>query len=59
MSIKIADNFEIFRSTETGVPGDAGDRIPIILGAGRAFGSGDHETTSGCLEELENIPVLP
>ncbi|MCP5107918.1 MAG: methyltransferase domain-containing protein, partial [bacterium] len=24
-----------------------------------AFGSGDHETTSGCLEELENIPVLP
>ncbi len=33
-------------------------RIPIILGSGRAFGSGDHETTRTCLEELEKIPLL-
>ena len=36
----------------------AGSRIPIILGPGRAFGSGEHETTSSCLEELEGIPEL-
>jgi ribosomal protein L11 methyltransferase len=55
MSFKIGKHFEVFRSTETvGVS----ERIPIILGVGRAFGSGDHETTSSCLEELENIPSL-
>jgi ribosomal protein L11 methyltransferase len=35
---------------------DSKERIPIVLGPGRAFGSGDHETTRSCLEELENIP---
>ncbi|UCH97370.1 MAG: 50S ribosomal protein L11 methyltransferase [Candidatus Aminicenantes bacterium] len=55
MSFKIGKHFEVFRSTETI---DAGERIPIILGIGRAFGSGDHETTSSCLEELENIPII-
>jgi ribosomal protein L11 methyltransferase len=55
MSFKIGKHFEVFRSTEA--PG-ANERIPIILGVGRAFGSGDHETTSSCLEELENIPVV-
>lgn len=55
MSLKIGKHFEVFRSTETAA---ASDRIPIILGIGRAFGSGDHETTSSCLEELENIPVI-
>jgi ribosomal protein L11 methyltransferase len=55
MSFKIGKRFEVFRSTETV---KASDRIPIILGVGRAFGSGDHETTSSCLEELENIPII-
>ena len=55
MSFKIGKRFEIFRSNESV---DPGERIPIILGVGRAFGSGDHETTSSCLEELENIPVI-
>ncbi len=34
---------------------DAGDRIPILIGHGKAFGSGEHETTASCLEELEEI----
>lgn len=55
MSFKIGKRFEIFRSNETVEPGE---RVPIILGVGRAFGSGDHETTTGCLEELENIPII-
>jgi len=55
MSIKIGKHFEVFRSFETI---NAGDRIPIILGSGRAFGSGEHETTSSCLEELETIPII-
>ncbi len=32
--------------------------IPIFLGPGRAFGSGDHETTASCLEEMEKLPHL-
>lgn len=55
MSFKIGKHFEVFRSTESV---EANERIPIILGVGRAFGSGDHETTSSCLEELENIPII-
>lgn len=55
MSFKIGKYFEVCRSTETV---DASERILIILGTGRAFGSGDHETTSSCLEELENIPII-
>ena len=35
------------------------DRLPIILAPGRAFGSGEHETTRSCLEELEALRVLP
>ena len=38
----------------------AGDgRLPIILAHGRAFGSGEHETTRSCLEALEELPLLP
>jgi ribosomal protein L11 methyltransferase len=55
MSFIIGKQFEVFRSTETV---KTSERIPIILGVGRAFGSGDHETTSSCLEELENIPII-
>lgn len=31
-------------------------RIPIQLRAGQAFGTGEHETTQGCLEALGKIP---
>lgn len=55
MSFKIGQ-FEIIRASESITPGD---RIPIILGTGRAFGSGEHETTWSCLEEMEKIPVFP
>jgi ribosomal protein L11 methyltransferase len=34
-----------------------GERIPIVLGGGRAFGSGEHETTRSCLEELEAMQL--
>ena len=54
MNLKIGKTFIVFRSSEDT---DPGGRIPIFLGQGRAFGSGEHETTFTCLEELENISV--
>lgn len=54
MSFKIGNKLIILSSTEIV---DTDERIQIILGPGRAFGSGDHETTRSCLEELENIPL--
>jgi ribosomal protein L11 methyltransferase len=56
MSIKIGERFIVLRSSESV---DSSERIPIILGPVRAFGSGEHETTRNCLEELENIPIFP
>ncbi|MCK4761470.1 MAG: 50S ribosomal protein L11 methyltransferase [Candidatus Aminicenantes bacterium] len=54
MALIIGNRFVIRRPCETGnFPG----RLPIILGRGRAFGSGEHETTHSCLEELEKIPL--
>jgi ribosomal protein L11 methyltransferase len=32
--------------------------VPIILGRKGAFGSGEHETTAACLEELARLPRL-
>lgn len=55
MSIEIGKRFVVLRSPEEKHPGE---RIPIILGRGQAFGSGEHETTRSCLEEMENIPVF-
>jgi len=37
----------------------AGERLSIVLAHGRAMGSGEHETTRSCLEELEEIPLEP
>ncbi len=31
--------------------------IPIVLEASRAFGSGEHETTSGCIEAMEHLAI--
>jgi ribosomal protein L11 methyltransferase len=56
MSIKIGKRFIVLRSSESV---DSSERIPIILAPGKAFGSGEHETTRNCLEELENIPIFP
>lgn len=56
MSIEIGKRFVVLRSPEGS---HSGQRIPIILGRGLAFGSGEHETTRSCLEEMENILVFP
>ena len=34
------------------------DRIPLYLDRARAFGSGLHETTISCLDELEALPSI-
>lgn len=34
------------------------EKLPLILGPGRAFGSGEHETTASCLELLGRIGEL-
>jgi ribosomal protein L11 methyltransferase len=52
--IEVGRLFGVFPFYEGG-PVDAGERIPILLGHGRAFGSGEHETTASCLEEIERI----
>jgi ribosomal protein L11 methyltransferase len=54
MSIKVGKRFIILRAPESI---DSSKKIPIILGPGKAFGCGEHETTRSCLEELENIPL--
>lgn len=41
-----------------GEPLPAGCGIPLVMGKKGAFGSGEHETTASCLEELERIPGL-
>ena len=41
-----------------GEPAPAEDMIPLIMGKKGAFGSGEHETTASCLEELERLPGI-
>ena len=47
----------IRRDTAEGVPAPVGTRVRLIVPPGRAFGTGEHETTRLCLEALEEIPV--
>lgn len=54
MSIKIGKKFIVIGSTESR---EHHGRFPLVLGFGRAFGSGEHETTRSCLEEMEKLPV--
>lgn len=54
MGFKIGNKFIVLRSSETE---EHRGRLPLVLGYGRAFGSGEHETTRSCLEELEKLPV--
>jgi ribosomal protein L11 methyltransferase len=55
LSIEIGKHFIVFLAAEAVNPNK---RIPIILAKGRAFGSGEHETTRSCLEEMEHIPLF-
>ena len=41
-----------------GEPSPPGDGIPLVLGKKGAFGSGEHETTVSCLEELGRLPGI-
>jgi ribosomal protein L11 methyltransferase len=54
MRLLIGKRFVVLRGFEGAVPAE---RLPLILAHGRAFGSGEHETTRSCLEELEEVPI--
>lgn len=57
--LPIGDRFTVFPSSGGRNPVDPQGRIPLYLGPGRAFGSGEHETTASCLEELAGIALKP
>jgi ribosomal protein L11 methyltransferase len=48
-------SFIIIPEDEPQPPGDA---ISLVMGKKGAFGSGEHETTASCLEELEHLPGI-
>jgi len=52
--LEIGKRFVVVRGA---VDYSAGGRLPILLAHGRAFGSGEHETTRSCLEEMEALPL--
>jgi ribosomal protein L11 methyltransferase len=54
MNVEIGKKFIVLSSTEIE---EHHGRLPLVLGYGRAFGSGEHETTRSCLEEMEKLPV--
>lgn len=41
-----------------GEPLPEGKGIPLVMGRKGAFGSGEHETTASCLEQLERLPGI-
>jgi len=41
-----------------GSPVPQGDALALIMGKMGAFGSGEHETTASCLEELARLPAI-
>jgi ribosomal protein L11 methyltransferase len=41
-----------------GEPCPPGSGLPLVMGKKGAFGSGEHETTASCLEELERLPGI-
>jgi ribosomal protein L11 methyltransferase len=41
-----------------GDPFPAPDGLPLVLGRKGAFGSGEHETTAACLEEMARLPAV-
>jgi len=54
----VGSRFIVRREDDPPEGREAADRIPIILAHGAAFGSGEHETTASCLEEMERLPGL-
>jgi len=58
MSLEIGRKFVVFRTGEDVAQDLKTARLPILLGQGRAFGSGGHETTRSCLEEIEALPDM-
>jgi len=48
---------ERFLIVSDGRDTDSQDRLALVVPAGRAFGTGEHETTRLCLEQLEKIPL--
>jgi ribosomal protein L11 methyltransferase len=52
--LQVGRTFVVFRGQTDPV---CAERLPIALAHGPAFGSGEHETTRSCLEELELLPV--
>lgn len=53
MILRIGRRFLVRREDDPAADASAEDRLEIVLPHGRAFGSGEHETTASCLEELE------
>ena len=58
MTFAVGNRFLIRREDDPQDSPNAAGRIPIILAHGAAFGSGEHETTASCLEEMERLPGL-
>lgn len=56
MIFAVGNRFLIRREDDPPDARNAAERIPIILAHGAAFGSGEHETTASCLEEMELLP---
>lgn len=63
----LKENQESFQPIEVGVfyiygshiqHPDPGSRIPLLIDAATAFGSGNHGSTKGCLEALSNLKEL-
>jgi ribosomal protein L11 methyltransferase len=48
-----AGRFHVFTGAHAGETPDGA--IPFLIEAGRAFGTGHHETTTGCLEMLDRL----
>jgi ribosomal protein L11 methyltransferase len=57
---RIFNPFQLGRFTiiPEGMPFPEGGGIPLYLGRKGAFGSGEHETTAACLEQLEKISAI-
>lgn len=54
MIFHLGERFVVLWRTDSEVDGP---RIPIRLGPSVAFGSGEHETTGSCVEELEALKL--
>ena len=54
--IRVGRRFVITPPWETP---DAGDRLVLVIEPGRAFGTGHHGSTAGCLEAIERVIETP